>query len=87
MEQKRSSFSKSWLSILFALISLAIMVVLKIVFAFGVFNAVLNGIMCIIYLALPIIGATFAYVENRNIHSFNFLFNLAVLALGILAFV
>ena len=87
MEQKRSSFSKSWLSILFALISLAIMVVLKIVFSFGVFNAVLNGIMCIFYLALPIIGATFAYVENRNIRSFDFLFNLAVLALGILAFV
>lgn len=87
MEQKRSSFSKSWLSLLFALISIAVMVILKLLFSFGVFNTVLNGIMCIIYLALPIIGATFAFVENRNIRSFDFLFNLAVLALGIIAFV
>ena len=86
MEQKKSSFTKDWLPILFALISIAVMVFVKIIIAFGVISFVLNGIMCIIYLALPIIGATFAFVENRNIRSFEFLFNIAVLALGILVF-
>lgn len=84
MEQKKDSFSKEGLPILFALIAIAVMVMVKIILAFGVNINVFNGIMCIIYLALPIIGATFAYVGNRNLRSFEFLFNLSVLALGLL---
>ena len=84
MEQKRESFAKTWLPVMFGLIAIAVMVLVKIILAFGVVINVFNGIMCICYLALPIIGATFAFVENKNLRSFEFLFNMAVLAVGLL---
>ena len=87
MEQKKVTFSNNNLAILLGLLSLAIVVVLKIVAGFGaLYIGTFFGIMNIVILALPIAGAIVAYVNNRNLISFELLFNLAILVLALLVF-
>lgn len=87
MEQKNhSSFSVN-LPILLGALSIVIMVVLSIVAGFGaLYYGVFFGIMNIIMLGLPIAGAILAYIGNKNLASFELLFNLAILATVIIAF-
>ena len=85
MEQKRGGFSNNMLPLILGAIALGILVIIKIIFAFGVGSFVVAGIFSMIIYILPIIGAIVAYVENKNLYSFEFIFNLVVLGIALLA--
>jgi hypothetical protein len=87
MEQKKITFSNNNLSLLLAILSIAIVVILKIVASFGaLYLGTLFGIFYIVILVLPIAGAIIAYSNNKNLLSFELLFNLATLVLALLVF-
>jgi len=88
MEQKRANFDRNSLPVLLGIASVIIMVILSVIMAFGVniYGGVFYGIMTLFILGLPIAGIIVAYIDNRNILSFELLFNVAILALAIIAF-
>lgn len=88
MEQKRASFDRNSLPILLGLASVLIMVVISLISSFGVaiYGGVFYGIMKIFILGLPIAGGIIAYIDNRNLVSFEVLFNAAILAVSLIAF-
>jgi len=88
MEQKRASFDRNSLPILLGILSVIIMVILSIISSFGVaiYAGVLYGILKLIILGLPIAGGIIAYIDNRNLVSFEVLFNVGVLVLALIAF-
>ena len=87
MEQKNHSNFSINLPILLGALSVVIMVILSIVAGFGaLYYGVFFGIMNIIMLGLPTAGAVLAYINNKNLTSFELLFNLAVLATVLIAF-
>ena len=88
MEQKRASFDRDSLPVLLGILSVIIMVIISIISSFGVaiYAGVLYGILKIIILGLPIAGGIIAYIDNRNLLSFELLFNVGVLVLALIAF-
>ena len=85
MEQKRGKFSNNLVPVILGGVALAILVIIKIIFAFGVGSSVAAGIFCMIIYILPIVGAVLAYIDNKNLYSFEFIFNLVVLGIALLA--
>lgn len=88
MEQKRASFDRNSLPVILGILSVIIMVIISIISSFGVaiYAGVLYGILKIIILGLPIAGGIIAYIDNKNLLSFELLFNVGVLVLALIAF-
>lgn len=87
MEQKRVSFTSRDLPILLGILAVLIMVVLSILAGFGVITVgIAYGIIKIVLLGLPIAGGIVAYVNNKNLMSFEVLFNIVILGFAMLAF-
>ena len=70
------------LNLLFALATLAIVVLVKILLTFGVYNRVLHGIVTIVAFALPVLGATFSYLQTKK-PTFEFYANVFAFAMVI----
>lgn len=87
MEQKRVSFTSKDLPILLGILAVLMMVILSILAGFGVIAVgVAYGIVKIVLLGLPIAGGIVAYTYNKNLMSFEVLFNVVILAFAMLAF-
>lgn len=88
MEQKRASFDRSSLPVLLGLLAVVFMVIVAIIAAFGVniYSHAFYGIFTLCILGLPIAGAILAYVDNKNLLSFEFLFNAVILCVALIAF-
>lgn len=87
MEQKRVSFTSNDLPVLLGLLAVLMMIVLSILAGFGIlFPGVAYGIVKIVLLGLPIAGGIVAYAYNKNLMSFEVLFNVVILAFAMLAF-
>ncbi len=88
MEQKRASFDRNSLPTLLGLASILIMVIISLISSFGVaiYGGVFYGIMKIFILGLPIAGGIIAYIDNKNLVSFEVIFNTIVLAIALIAF-
>ena len=73
------------LNMLFALAALGIVVLVRLFLTFGVFNEVLHSILAVVVHALPILGATFSYLQAKK-PTFEFYANVFAFVVVILGF-
>lgn len=79
---KEIKFNASFLYMLFAVIALALFVIVRICLHFGVAEPVFYGIFAIIIYCLPFVGMVLSYIGAKKL-SAEFWANLGVLALAL----
>ncbi|MBR4745682.1 MAG: hypothetical protein IK070_03145 [Clostridia bacterium] len=65
-EKKEIVVTKDGLAMVFALVSLCLVVLYKVLTAFGVWSSVLFGIMAVVVYGLTIAGAILSYLQNKK---------------------
>ena len=85
-QQKEYTVTSSTIFALFGVLALCLLVLVKVLAHFGAGSLTLYGIMSIVIYALSGTGAVLSYLSDRQVKSFEFLLNIGVLALALLAF-
>ena len=80
---KEYKVTANFLNLMFALATLAIVALVRIISRFGVYNMVLHGIVTIVAYALPVLGATFSYLQAKK-PTFEFYANVFAFAMVVL---
>lgn len=84
MEHKKTSFSKDGLSLSFAVVAFALMVILKIIVNFGIGTQIFYGVATILILGLSIAGGILSYNKNKDFKSMDFIANAIALVLALI---
>ena len=89
VEQKEEPKAKEYkvtakfLNLLFALATLAIVVLVRLFITFGVFNNVVHSVVSVVAYALPILGAVFSYLQAKK-PTFEFYANVFAFAMVVM---